>query len=166
MYRRNKYGKNVEVEKGCCGSCANYRFEDEDDTNWCTHYGRYYPYDDTCKGYWIEATDVSGGGGCFLTTACCEYMGLPDNCYELQLMRQFRDEVLTKSYAGITLIKFYYDLAPHIVEAIEKSKKKEEILKWVYKEVVEICNLVECGKNDDALSRYVLLVYHAERKVV
>ena len=70
------------------------------------------------------------------------------------------------AYSGITLVKFYYDLAPHIVEAIQKSRKRKEILEWVYKEIVEICNLVECGKNDDALSRYVLLVCHAEKKAL
>lgn len=166
MYRKNKYGENVEVEKYCCGSCSNYQFEREDQKNYCTHYRQYYTYDDSCRGYWSESGEVSGGGGCFLTTACCEYMNLPDNCYELEVMRKFRDDVLLKTYSGSALVKYYYDLAPQIVEVIQHHEKKKEILEWIYKEIVEICNLVECGKNDEAISHYVLLVYHVERKVM
>ena len=30
--------------------------------------------------------------GCFLTTACCEVLGLPDDCFELRTLRRYRDE--------------------------------------------------------------------------
>ena len=31
--------------------------------------------------------------GCFLTTACCEVLGLADDCFELRTLRRYRDEV-------------------------------------------------------------------------
>ncbi|MFR8846283.1 MAG: hypothetical protein ACLVGL_15385 [Waltera sp.] len=64
MYRENKYGEKVDVNKYECGSCKYYLFEREDETNKCTHYGKYYDCNDRCN-YWEEANEVSGGG-CFL----------------------------------------------------------------------------------------------------
>ncbi len=32
--------------------------------------------------------------GCFLTTACCEVLGLSDDCFELRTLRRYRDRVL------------------------------------------------------------------------
>ena len=34
--------------------------------------------------------------GCFITTACCETLGLADDCFELRTLRRYRDEVLAK----------------------------------------------------------------------
>ena len=57
MTRYDKYGNKCQVEKYCCGSCANYVFEDDDDTNKCTHYCRYFYKSDSCRDYWEEASD-------------------------------------------------------------------------------------------------------------
>ena len=37
--------------------------------------------------------------GCFLTTACCEVLGLSDDCFELRTLRRYRDRVLHR-HAG------------------------------------------------------------------
>lgn len=54
MYRKNKYGETVEVDKYTCGSCKNYNFENEEDTNKCDHFGKYYPVGDSCNNHWEE----------------------------------------------------------------------------------------------------------------
>ena len=38
--------------------------------------------------------------GCFITTACCETLGLADDCFELRTLRRYRDEVLAKQPGG------------------------------------------------------------------
>lgn len=163
LYRRNKYGENIEVERYECGSCANYEFEREDQDNYCRHYGKYYPYRDSCRGYWEEFNETSSSG-CFLTSACCEYMGLPDDCEELTTMRAFRDNVLVKSETGKALKEQYYKIAPGILKKIEEHPEKDEIFKWIYEEIQEIVKLVKENKNDEAICRYVLMVYHLEEK--
>lgn len=60
-----------------------------------------------------------------MTTACCEYKGLGDDCYELQTLRNLRDEYIRKQPYGEELIKNYYKEAPEIVIKIKKSKDKD-----------------------------------------
>lgn len=163
LYRRNKFGESIEVERYECGSCANYEFEREDKDNYCKHYGKYYPYRDSCRGYWTEFSESSGG--CFLTTACCEYKGLPDDCRELEILREFRDNILCKSVSGSALKQHYYEVAPGILDKLEKRSNKDEILDWIYCEVQKIVSLVEKGEDDEAISRYVLMVLKTEEKV-
>lgn len=55
---------------------------------------------------------------CFITTAVCESLGLPDDCEELTALRWFRDEVMAQTPQGRREIEIYYDTAPAIVEAI------------------------------------------------
>lgn len=38
--------------------------------------------------------------GCFLTSACTEAHGLPDDCYELTTLRKYRDSILAKQTGG------------------------------------------------------------------
>jgi hypothetical protein len=53
--------------------------------------------------------------GCFITTACCEVLGLGDDCFELRALRRYRDDVLAKRPGGAALITRYYTLAPVIL---------------------------------------------------
>jgi hypothetical protein len=55
---------------------------------------------------------------CFLTTACVKYYGLPDDCKELTILRQFRDHYMKEFKEGRQAIQEYYHLAPKIVEEI------------------------------------------------
>lgn len=56
---------------------------------------------------------------CTVTTACCEYAGLPDDCYALTMMRKMRDEYVRTLEGGEELIREYYETAPLIVERIK-----------------------------------------------
>lgn len=47
-------------------------------------------------------------GICFLTKACVEYAGLPDDCPELQTIRKFRDEYIHSLPDGGSLVEDYY----------------------------------------------------------
>ncbi len=42
----------------------------------------------------------SNGDSCFLTTACCELVGLDDDCFELTVLRRYRDTVLPRLPGG------------------------------------------------------------------
>lgn len=57
-----------------------------------------------CWGYHYEECPRykagTSSGGCFLTSACTEAKGLADDCYELTMLRAFRDEYLVKQKSG------------------------------------------------------------------
>ena len=58
--------------------------------------------------------------GCYLTTVCVEHKGLPDNCYELETLRNFRDNYLVSSEGGKEIVQHYYKVAPEMVQKLKK----------------------------------------------
>ncbi|MBE6976596.1 MAG: hypothetical protein E7439_05315 [Ruminococcaceae bacterium] len=78
-------------------------------------------------------------GGCFLTSACVEAKGLPDDCYELTILRKFRDEYLAKQENGQCEIRHYYVVAPSIVEKIKKSPDANSVFEKIYHDLVLPC---------------------------
>jgi len=56
--------------------------------------------------------------GCFVTTACCEMVGLADDCWELRTLRQFRDTRLAALPGGPADIARYYRAAPALVASL------------------------------------------------
>lgn len=94
-------------------------------------------------------------GGCFVTTACIRAKGLPDDCHELAVLRQFRDEWITRQPEGNHEIQEYYDVAPCIVERIEKSTDAQKVFEKLYFELIIPCvNLIEEDKCFDAYLLY------------
>ena len=69
--------------------------------------------------------------GCFITTACCETLGLADDCFELRMLRRYRDEVLAKRPGGAGEIAAYYALAPLILARLP-HEAREQRLRSVY----------------------------------
>ena len=71
--------------------------------------------------------------GCFLTTACCEVLGLEDDCFELRTLRRYRDEVLAPQPDGAIAIARYYALAPQVLAALSTSRRdRDRVLLSVY----------------------------------
>ncbi len=67
-------------------------------------------------------------GGCFITTATCEVLGLDDDCFELAALRRYRDHVLAKRPGGQADIARYYELAPLILARLPKSTRRARLL--------------------------------------
>lgn len=53
-------------------------------------------------------------GGCYVATAVYGSY----NCPQVWALRRFRDQRLTASAAGRTLIRFYYAVGPHLVRGV------------------------------------------------
>ncbi|MDX9883231.1 MAG: CFI-box-CTERM domain-containing protein [Prolixibacteraceae bacterium] len=109
------------------------------------------------------SSGISSSGGCFLTTACTVAMGLPDDCRELTVLRNFRDKVLCETEQGKVMIAEYYRVAPLIVTAIEKDSLKSQFI-WtdIYGRINQITNLVEMRLADNAIQEYATLVRELE----
>jgi hypothetical protein len=105
-------------------------------------------------GSWRKKRNDSGkskkSGGCFLTTAACEFRGLEDECHELQTLRLFRDRYLLSSAVGVKLIDEYYVLAPKIIDAWDANAELPKV--W---ETVNACvEHIDNGEPQEALRRY------------
>ena len=105
-----------------------------------------------------SSTDIS----CFLTTACMRhyYSNFNDNCYELKILRWFRDKFVTEDD-----IKHYYELAPIIVEAINNEKESEIIYSYIYHDIIEYCIVqIETKNFEEAYFRYKNCILAFEEK--
>lgn len=69
---------------------------------------------------------------CYITTAVCETLGKTDDCYELNLLRDYRDHYLEPTMEGQRIVKEYYDIAPTIVKHINKQANAKEIYRTIY----------------------------------
>lgn len=89
---------------------------------------------------------------CFLTTACMKHYlnNFDDNCYELSVLRWFRDNFVSNED-----IKHYYNTAPYIVEGIEREDNKDIVYDYIYDNVVDYCvTAIENGNYIEAYKRY------------
>lgn len=117
------------------------------------NYIRYGAYNDRRIAY--NMTESSLGSGCFITTACIESRGLPVDCYELETLRKFRDNWVSKHENGPAEIGIYYEIAPKIVEKLDCLPNSKEIYEKIYQEVVLKCvRFIEEGKEEDAYLLY------------
>lgn len=112
-------------------------------------YCRNYQYDD-CPIY--KGNDVSG---CFLTSACVEAKGLPDDCHELTVLRTFRDEYMHTTETGAADICEYYHIAPAIVERIKLQPNSLDVFENIYEQLVCPCvALIEKENKQEAYRIY------------
>lgn len=89
---------------------------------------------------------------CYLTTACMKHYAdkFDDNCYELFILRWFRDKFVTKSD-----IKLYYEIAPAIVEKLNELPDSTQIYNYIYENVISACvNAIKMGDFEFAYNRY------------
>ena len=112
-----------------------------------------------CWGYHYEECprykNRDSSGGCFLTSACVEARGLPDDCTELTTLRVFRDGYMKSIPTGQADICQYYHTAPTIVAKIRALPNAAEIFDSIYTELVLPCvELIQSGNNEIAYEKY------------
>lgn len=96
---------------------------------------------------------------CYITTAVCESLHKPRDCYELQVLKAYRDNYLSTAPGGEALIAQYYDLAPTIVKRVNKQKEHETIYWELYDTYISPCvRLIEEGENEACREKYQEMV--------
>lgn len=104
-------------------------------------------------------------GGCFLTTACVDYQHLPDNCYELEVLRKVRDQMLAQGGEMKDMVAEYYRIAPQIIANINRSPECSEVWEDLYKNLVLYCvDLYEQDRIEDCIKHYVKVVSQLKEK--
>ena len=100
----------------------------------------------------VNGKKETSSGQCYLTSACMEHFQdeFDDNCYELTVLRWFRDNFVSKED-----IELYYNVAPTIVKNIDALDNNEQIYNYIYSHIVEACvKAIENGDYDFAYNRY------------
>ena len=101
------------------------------------------------------STDPNNGH-CYISTACVEAEGLPDDCLELQTLRNFRDNYLANQPRGRELIQEYYSIAPRIVSTINRKPDAHEIFCGIFnRDITTAVEMVQKGDNEGALEHYM-----------
>lgn len=100
----------------------------------------------------IDGKKEESSGNCYLTTACMMNSQKPfnDNCYELTVLRWFRDNYVSKEDT-----EYYYKTAPAVVEKIKASKNNDIVYDYIYENVVSACvEDIEHSDYESAYDRY------------
>ena len=103
---------------------------------------------------------------CFLTSACVEVAGLPDDCRELETLRAFRDRHLARQAQGRQLLEEYDELAPRILDALETRIDREVVLRSILGVIRDCVVRIEAGEFDEAVDQYSHMVRSLRRFVL
>jgi hypothetical protein len=99
-----------------------------------------------------------GYGDCFITTACTVAMGLPDDCAELVILRQFRDEYVRQLPNGDKIIDEYYRIAPAIVRKINERPDHQEVFTALFRQIEKAVQLIRERRYSEAFVDYADVV--------
>lgn len=93
--------------------------------------------------------------GCFVTTAVCDILGKDDKCFELEILRRFRDETLLTDENSKQLVYEYYDISPKLVSKIINLKNKNEFAKYLLNSHINfIIDEIQSNNKHKAISLY------------
>lgn len=116
--------------------------------------------------YFTSSSGSGSGSLCFITTAVCEYFGKDDDCEELTILREYRDNWLRKQSDGAKLVTDYYNIAPIIVSKLKQSLNFSKYCEVLLSEYIQPClELIKQGKNSDCKELYIQMVNYAKRIV-
>lgn len=103
---------------------------------------------------------ANAGGGCYVTTAVCETLGLPDDCHTLRVLRTFRDTYLLKSNVGRAFVEEYYATAPALVSNIQTRGDAKEYSAGLYTRfILPALIAIEYGALSRAFKIYREMIY-------
>jgi hypothetical protein len=119
-----------------------------------------YPKSEFKKANYEElASGFMRKGFCFITSAVCDSLNKPEDCYELERFRDFRDQYLMKSEKGQKLVEEYYLTAPRIVAYLNIQTDSEKRYRRIWNTFLRPClKDIESGHKKRCRNRYVRMV--------
>lgn len=102
---------------------------------------------------------------CYITTAVCRSMDKPDDCYELNTLRAYRDGYLSETEEGRLIVEEYYNIAPTIVKRIDRQEDADNIYRGIWEEYLSRCiRLIEEDEKDKCKELYISMVRSLEKE--
>ena len=104
-------------------------------------------------------------GGCYITTAVCRKDNKEDDCYELNMFSDFRDNWLMYQKDGNALIERYYKIAPQIVKNIDLKNDSSLIYDEINNKYLKNClKMIENKEYEECKKLYIEMVESLEKK--
>lgn len=156
---------------GYCKDCTHY-YEYERESIFdltpprCIYLDRDVSPYGSCSHFAPKPVDDYHSGGCFLTSACVDYLGKEDDCVELTKLRAFRDTYMKASDYGSNLVKEYYEVAPEIVRRINSSSNRAEFYEYINCVIADCVADIDNGNNGLAMEKYVEMVRNLQQKLL
>ncbi len=96
---------------------------------------------------------------CYITTAVCNTLQKDQDCYEINLLKEYRDQYLFFADQGEAVIHDYYDIAPTIIKRINKSADSERVYHTIWTTYLEPCiQCIEQNKKEECRDIYTQMV--------
>lgn len=121
--------------------------------------GQCLPCNPCCPDQGEASSESGNSSNCFITSACVESMGLPDDCEVLQTLRALRDKRTLYDPYFCNLVKDYYRIAPLIVKAINCNTNRKTIYRMIYETMILPCvSLIKDNRENEAIRLYAQTV--------
>lgn len=137
----------------CCGNCTSYDNGEE----YCEYYRTYCKPTETCRHQ--ENKLEYGDSSCYITTVVCNILGYSDKCEVLQILRNFRDNVMQKDDKYKELLFEYDTIGPEIAKCLNDNFSKHsdiEMIEGLYEHSIKpISELIVNKEYDLAVNKYV-----------
>jgi hypothetical protein len=105
-------------------------------------------------------------GFCYITSAVCDTMNKPEDCYELTAFRAFRDTYMQSTSKRRKLVTQYYELAPIIVTYINLCTDRKTYYDWIWNKYLSRClEAIEDNKYRVCEKNYIKMVNDLKKKV-
>jgi len=102
---------------------------------------------------------------CYITTAVCQGLNKRDDCYELSLFREYRDNYLLITEEGKQMVKAYYNVAPTIVKRIHQQVDAILTFQGIWDMYLKPCiRLIEQKEYDACKNLYYEMVNELEKE--
>lgn len=107
-----------------------------------------------------QSESDQSSGGCYITTAMCQYLGKDDDCDELTILRGFRDNWLIDQPNGTELVQEYYKYAPLIVERINEAPNKDILYDQISNHIYACISAIQNHQYEKAKDMYISMMRH------
>lgn len=148
-----------------CDDCRHYDIERTNYRGWgyCTQRCTYYPKSDSaCTRFEHKPDHVDD---CFLTTAMCNIFGMDDDCYILNVMRNFRDKILINNPKYHEMLAQYEFVGPLISKRLYTDPHRQEVADYYFENYIyDIVMSIQNNCNtDEIVNKYLEMGYDMKR---
>ncbi len=145
-----------------CGECARLDWNNKKisayDMRRCPYLSKYVGLNDRACKHFIKK-EKGQESGCFITTVVVDILGYQDDCWILNTLRDFRNNVMQKNYRYGELLMIYDAIGPKIAEALKEMQNRKEISVLVSQYyLIPICKSINNEDYTSAVNSYVGMV--------
>lgn len=144
-----KYGRWIEDEKYFCS--YPFKYDYVEGVRWCSwresERDSYYDED--------EDDDDYGSSWCYITTATCNILGMDDDNYYLNTLRDFRNNFMKKDSKYLKMLVLYDIVGPKISKALKKDEDSLEIAGNIIDNIKVAVSDINNKEYDKAIERYM-----------